>query len=332
MKNYIQIVAAVLIVLCMACRKEELGWKLTRQRAFVKTAFAQDIKSGGFKAMGSADDDGGAPITERGFFISQNSDPTSSDLKFTAGSGSGDFNAEITGLSPDTEYYIRAYAINKFGIWYGEAVKQFTFPGSWPLVETVSATEESMGNVRVKGELQNDGGYPNTQRGICYGTSFIPDTSLFKLNCGSGMGVYDTLISGLSAGDWYFRAYALNEKGLSYGITRKVVVTGPTTSPTVPVVTTRQPSFVSSSAISGGGDIVNDGGAPIQATGLCYSTSPGPDLLTGQVETNVAIFYSFNVTLLGLTDSTTYYIRAYATNSAGTGYGNEIVVTTDNWP
>ena len=76
------------------------------------------------------------------------------------------------------------------------------------------------------------------------------------------------------------------------------------------------------SAISGG-DITNDGGGAITDRGICYNTTPSPTVLNHKIsgETGSGIF---SVSLTGLTSGTTYYVRAYAVNSAGTAYGNEI--------
>jgi uncharacterized protein (TIGR02145 family) len=79
--------------------------------------------------------------------------------------------------------------------------------------------------------------------------------------------------------------------------------------------------------VSGGGNISSDGGATVSARGLVYSTSTNPTL-SNTVLTISSGTGSFLGTLTGLSPITTYYIRAYATNSAGTAYGNETSFTT----
>ena len=76
-----------------------------------------------------------------------------------------------------------------------------------------------------------------------------------------------------------------------------------------------------------GGNITNDGGSTITARGVCYSVNPNPTLADSFTVdgTGTGVFTS-NIDLLPL--DSTYYIRAYATNATGTGYGNERTFTT----
>ena len=92
------------------------------------------------------------------------------------------------------------------------------------------------------------------------------------------------------------------------------------------LTTTVANSIVTTSAVSGG-NITNDGGTLITQRGICYSTSPSPTTANTTIisGSGTGIFTS---NLTGLTASTTYYVRAYATNSAGTAYGNEVSFTT----
>ena len=78
---------------------------------------------------------------------------------------------------------------------------------------------------------------------------------------------------------------------------------------------------------STGGNITNDGGTPITQRGVVWGTSPSPTTANNST-TNSSGTGSFTSNLTGLTSNTTYYVRAYATNSAGTAYGNELSFTT----
>ena len=92
-------------------------------------------------------------------------------------------------------------------------------------------------------------------------------------------------------------------------------------------LTTSSVSSIASTSVSGGGNISSDGGATISARGLVYSTSTNPTLSNTvfMIGSGTGIFSG---TLTGLTPNTTYYVRAYATNSVGTAYGNEVSFTT----
>jgi hypothetical protein len=97
--------------------------------------------------------------------------------------------------------------------------------------------------------------------------------------------------------------------------------------PALPTVTTTGVSLITNSSASSGGMVTSDGGAPLTAWGVCWSTSANPTL-ANSFSQNTVSSGSFSSALSGLTQNTTYYVRAYATNSAGTAYGNELSFTT----
>jgi uncharacterized protein (TIGR02145 family) len=92
------------------------------------------------------------------------------------------------------------------------------------------------------------------------------------------------------------------------------------------ITTTAATSITEITAVSGG-NISNDGGSLITQRGVCYSTSPSPTTANTTIisGSGTGIFTS---NLTGLTANTIYYVRAYATNSAGIAYGNEVSFTT----
>jgi uncharacterized protein (TIGR02145 family) len=96
------------------------------------------------------------------------------------------------------------------------------------------------------------------------------------------------------------------------------------------VSTTTVSGIIDTSAITGG-DVAQDGGAPVIARGVAYGTSSSPTT-SGFITNDGTGTGVFTSTLTGLTPSTTYYVRAYATNSVGTAYGNEVNFTTPAIP
>jgi len=100
------------------------------------------------------------------------------------------------------------------------------------------------------------------------------------------------------------------------------------TSLCLPTITTASPSSFGVDTVVIGGDISNDGGSSIVLRGVCYSTSPNPNMGNSRTEDGSGTG-SFNTVLRGLTSSTTYYARSYAKNSNGVVvYGNEVSFTT----
>jgi len=102
------------------------------------------------------------------------------------------------------------------------------------------------------------------------------------------------------------------------------------TSLCLPTITTTSPTSVGVDSVVIGGNITNDGGSSIVLRGVCYSTSPNPNMGNSRTEEGSGTG-SFNTVLRGLTSSTTYYARSYAKNSNGVvAYGNEVSFTTSS--
>lgn len=97
------------------------------------------------------------------------------------------------------------------------------------------------------------------------------------------------------------------------------------TNPTqgLPVLTTTPASSITGTGAVSGGNITSDGGSTITERGICWSKNQNPSIADSK-STNGSGIGSFTANITGLTAHTTYYIRAYATNSAGTSYGNNL--------
>lgn len=97
--------------------------------------------------------------------------------------------------------------------------------------------------------------------------------------------------------------------------------------PAVPAVTTTAVSSVSTNSALGGGNVTSDGGASITVRGVCWSTSANPTINESHT-TDGSGTGSFTSNLTGLNPESSYHVRAYATNSVGTAYGNDVGFTT----
>jgi uncharacterized protein (TIGR02145 family) len=95
----------------------------------------------------------------------------------------------------------------------------------------------------------------------------------------------------------------------------------------VPILSTTVVSNITQTTAASGGEIAFDGGAEVTARGVCWSTSADPTIDDSKTTDGTGAG-SFTSSITGLTEGTTYYVRAYATNSAGTGYGNDEIFTT----
>ena len=95
----------------------------------------------------------------------------------------------------------------------------------------------------------------------------------------------------------------------------------------VPELTTTNFSSVTATSFICGGSITSDGGTAITSRGVCWSTSNNPSVTDSKTSDSSGINI-FSILISGLTPGGTYYIRAYATNSLGTAYGNTLTVLT----
>ena len=167
---------------------------------------------------GTVTDDGGATVTERGVVYSTTSNPTTSNSKVVSGSGKGSFTCNLSNLQDGVTYYVRAYAVNQKGTAYGEEKSFTTKAIILPTVTTSPATNILYTSAIVGGNVTDDGGATITERGVVYSTTPNPTTSNSKVVSGSGKGSFTCNLSNLQDGvTYYVRAYAVNQKGTSYG-------------------------------------------------------------------------------------------------------------------
>ena len=197
-----------------------------------------------------------------------------------------------------------------------------------PVVTTAALSYLSTTFITSGGNISSDGGKPVLERGVVWNTSGSPTTDDDKTIDGDGTGSFISKVTGLTAGTgYYLRAYATNAAGTSYGNVRSFTTLD---SVTVPSVTTLPVTDIMVVSAEGGGNVTNWGGDTVIARGLCWNTSGNPTTADSISEDGqgLGIFNSF---LYPLEESTKYYVRAYATNSAGTGYGDGKSFTTQSY-
>ena len=96
-----------------------------------------------------------------------------------------------------------------------------------------------------------------------------------------------------------------------------------------PTMTTNQPTAIMSVSATSGGNITNNGGTAVSARGVCWGTSPNPTIALLTKTSDGSGTGTFTSSITGLITGTIYYVRAYATNSLGTEYGNQVTFTTN---
>ena len=293
-----------------------------KELATLTTSEAKAITVTTANSGGNITSSGGADITARGVAWSTSSNPVISGSHTTDGTGAGSFASSLTGLTPNTFYHIRAYATNSVGTAYGNEVSFTTSEVVVPTLSTTAASGILLTAATTGGNITADGGGAVTARGVCWATAVNPTTAESKTSDGTGSGTFTSSITGLNpATTYHIRAYATNSAGTGYGDDLPFT----TASVVAPTVTTVDMSAITFTAAVSGGNVTSDGGASVTAKGVCWATTASPTT-SNYKTTNGTGTGAFASYLTGLTPGTNYHVRAYATNSAGTSYGNEVII------
>jgi hypothetical protein len=303
------------------------------------TVQADSIIATGFPLhyYGTITSSGSDSITRYGFcFSSSEKTPTVSDSIVATTTTPDEFPYAFTLTSslmqPDTLYYARAFAENKQGIAYSETVISFVVPDNRtvPVVSTDTVENITSNSANVKAIITNDGGAPITAYGVCYSkTNATPDVTDEVIVSGNASEeiplAYAEVLSALSnSTTYYVRAFTTNTIGTAYG---NVKTFHTTTAPVVnPTVATDNVLNITTSTASAEGTFSSKGTGAVVRYGFAYSkTNTNPTINDAVVASGTSapsVFPSaFSANLTGLTANTVYYIRAFATTTAGTSYG-----------
>ena len=289
------------------------------------------------KVSGSVEKQDETPIAEKGFCWNTTGTPVidaagcnginciksvvSTDTTITP------FSETIAAFTADVTYYIRAYAKNARGIAYGSQI-EYIRPGK-PTLTTADPASVGKDKATLGGNVTSTGGsiVTITARGVCYST--LAEPSLQQGTCtahtSATTGVFTIDVTGLTAGTTYYvKAYTTSSLAeTAYGDQKEFTTTNK------PVVTTSAITNLAQTTATVGGEVTEDNKSSVTARGVCWSNAPldaAPDI-TG-CTTDGTGKGVFTHSLTGLTYHTTYYVKAYAVNEAGTGYGVEVSFVT----
>lgn len=190
-------------------------------------------------------------------------------------------------------------------------------------VSTISISNVKSKSIFIEGNVFSTSSVSN--KGFCWSKSPNPTINSNKVNLGSNLGSYNSLITNLDQNTvYYIRAFATYSNEVFYG--RELEFT--TLEIVLPTITTSNITNITFNSAICGGNLTNNGNSDETVKGLCWSTSTNPTYNSTN-STNEGIGTgSFSSTINNLTPSTTYYLKAYAQNESGTAYGNEKSFTT----
>ncbi|MBK7212166.1 MAG: choice-of-anchor J domain-containing protein [Bacteroidales bacterium] len=231
----------------------------------------------------------------------------------------GDYSQMSVDPSDDQTFWFTTQYIGSGGT---RKTKVASFKiGNNPAVVTLPATAVTGSTAILNGTVNPNGFATNYH--FEWGTTVSYGNNTPTLSAGSGSSAVPVTadISGLTGGQTYhFRLVGVNSDGTSYG-------SDLTFTPGAASVTTTAASSISLTGATAGGVVVTDGGSVVTARGICWGVSANP-LVSGSHTTDGSGVGAFTSILTGLSSNTTYHIRAYATNSNGTYYGEDLTFTT----
>lgn len=314
----------------------ELSFTTKSDTPYIITTVPNPILFNNTVTGGNVTAENGSTVTSRGLVYSEAPYPTrelSTVKNDTSKASTGAFTITLTNLKPAVTYYARAFAINSIGRSYGNQVIFFV-PATTPTYTTLNATYGTT-TASSGGTFVSNGGSAVTDKGIVWSTTPIAATTPIasltnKVSKGGGDVSFTADMTNLLPGTpYYVYAYSINAAGTSYGSEVKF-----TTNAIPPTVNSGSYSKLGSTSVEINSTITNIGGSAITEFGHVYSMNAGPSLTNGGTKVisptlpNIVNNTNYNNPISNLKANTQYYIKAYATNTKGTGYGDDIVIKT----
>ena len=318
LKNFILISIALL-----GCKTEE-----PQNPPTVITKVANDVTLKNATLNGEVTEEGFSATTDRGFvFSDKNTNPSVSDTKIQSGYGKGVYSIVLDKLPVNTKYYYKAYATNTKGTAYGEVQSFTTADYKLPTAVTDVPKNITYTTAELGGSVIDEGGGAVSESGFVVGTNASPTITDLKFPLTKGKAAIALIVSKLNVNTKYFvRSYAVNEKGVAYGNEQSFT----TADYKLPTVKTNAIVLLAYGATLGG-QITDDGGLNISERGVCYSFNNNPTITDSKVNIGNGIG-DFYTDAVNLKSSTIYYVRAYAINSRGIAYGDQVQFTTKDVP
>ena len=281
-----------------------------------------DITETSFSIKGTILSTGGHEISSYGHCWSEHDTPTiENDNKNNFGNSTEirEFTSNISGLDAGKTYYVRAYAVNNKGTVYSEQ-RNITMPYiKKPIVKTQGATDIGKDVATLNGNITDNGGDKIIERGFYYGTS--ENTEIKKSLGDNSLSALKLVLTNLKESTtYYYKAYATNSKGTAYG----EVMSFKTLSENALTVETKSATDITTKSATLNGTVLDRGSSNITEYGFYYGTNEN----TTNKKKLENSMDELKLNLTELAEGTTYYYKAYATNSKGTSYGEVLNFTT----
>jgi hypothetical protein len=198
-------------------------------------------------------------------------------------------------------------------------------------IATGKITPYKSDSIKIECQITNDGKLPVLAKGVVYSETSSPTLINFKTINGSGKESFTAVIkNGLIVNKTYYvKSYVTNLRGTTYGnelqftVTKDNIITI-----NLATITVENATSITQTTATISSNVLSDGGATLTDRGIVYSTSINPTITDAKLINTGSDIGINSTNITNLTPNTTYYVRAYATNSKGTAYSNEISFTT----
>ena len=294
--------------------------QVERDIATLTTNTPENITETSLTIKGTIVKTGGLKITSHGHCWSETEQPTIDNSKNNLGDTEsiGDFTSTLTNLVAGKSYFIRAYAINSKGVAYSEQVS-VTMPFiEKPTISTLAISILTKDSVILNGEVKDDGNGNIKEYGFYWGLTDNTERKV-KISTIDETKFSYTLKSLESKATYYYKAYAINEKGESTGELKTFTSLDKDAIDGVATVITNDATDITINSAILNGVIKNSGDSKIVQRGFYFGTNPEPTIryVVDDNSNNIFSYVKEN-----LSEQTTYYYKAFAKNSAGYSYGD----------
>jgi len=309
-------------VLLFSCTKTEEP----QTPPIVKTVEATNIALTKATIGGEVVNEGFSAAIDRGIVVSEtNPKPSVSDTKYSSGYGKGSFSKDLDNLKVNTKYYYSAFATNTKGTSYGETLNFTTADYKLASVAIEAPKNITFTTAQLTGTISDDGGVAVSERGFVLNTSPSPTVTNTKIQNGTGLGTFSTVITQLKEETiYYVRAYAINAKGPVYSNEISFSTLGYKT----PTVETSSAILIGTQNVTLNGDITNTGGLDLIEKGFIFGTNSNVGLNDQKAISSTKDAGKYSIVITDLKANTKYYYKSYAINAKGTTLGLENSFTT----
>lgn len=185
---------------------------------------------------------------------------------------------------------------------------------------------EKNGKAKVTFQINWAAGISLIEQGVCYSTEFSSPTyfNSYVERADIQNSTCTIQLDLLSGKTYYLCGYARSNYHVAYSV--PIVYVVPVLLPTV---TTSAVNSITATTAQAGGSVTNTGSSDVSARGVVWSKNPEPTISLSTKTKDGTGTGTFTSKMTGLTPGTQYYVRAYATNDAGTSYGEEVTFITD---